>query len=99
MSMSSSVTMSPEEMVFTFKQGSEESFKEAWFRINNSYEKTEPRMTLALVLRSFYFGLVLRYRYALDTLVGGDFFQCGGDTAFNAIKKLIATYRSPSNID
>ena len=68
MSMSSSFTMSPEEMVFTFKQGGEESFKEAWFRINNSYEKTEPRMTLALLLRSFYFGLVLRYRYALDTL-------------------------------
>ena len=56
-------------------------------------------MTLGLLLRSFYFGLVLRYRYALDTLVGGDFLQYGGDQAFNAIKKLIATYDSPSNID
>ena len=86
----------PEVEVRSFKQGSEESFKEAWLRIDNSYDKTEPRMTLGLLLRSFYFGLVLRYRYALDTLVGGDFFQCGGDQAFNAIKKLIATYSSPS---
>ena len=97
--MSSSVTMSPEEVIFTFKQGSEESFKEAWSRINNSYDKIEPKMTLGLLLSSFYFGLVLRYRYALDTLVGGDFLHCDGDQAFNAIKKLIATYSSPSNVD
>ena len=84
--MSSPVTMSPKEMVFTFKQGSEESFKEAWSRINNSYDKMEPKMTLGLLLSSFYFGLVLHYRYALDTLVGGDFLQCDGDQAFNAIK-------------
>jgi hypothetical protein len=60
-------------MIFTFKQGSEESFKEAWGRINNYYDNTEPKMTLSLLLSSFYFGLVLRYRYALDTVVGGDF--------------------------
>ena len=99
MSISSFATMSPEEMILTFKQGSEESFKEAWLRIDNSYYKTEPRITLGLLLRSFYFGLVLRYRYALDTLVGGDFLQCDGDQADNAIKKLIATYSSPNNID
>ena len=84
--MSNPVTMSPEEMIFTFKQGSEESFKEAWSRINNSYDKTEPKMTLGLLLSSFYFGLVLCYRYALDTVVGGDFLHCDGDQAFNAIK-------------
>ena len=68
--MSIHVTMSPEEMIFTFKQGSEESFKEAWSRINNSYNKTEPKMTLGLLLSSFYFGLIHRYRYALDTVAG-----------------------------
>ena len=97
--MSSPVTMSPEEMIFSFKQGSEENFKEAWSRINNSYDKTEPKMTLGLLLSSFYFGLVLCYRYALDIVVGGDFFHCDGDRAFNAIKKLIATYSSPSKFD
>ena len=56
-------------------------------------------MTLGLLLSSFYFGLVLCYRYALDTVVGGDFLSCDGDQAFNAIKKLIATYSSPSNFD
>jgi hypothetical protein len=79
-------------MIFTFKQESEGSFKEAWSRNNNSYDKTEPKMTLGLLLSSFYFGLVLSYRYALDTLAGGNFLHCDGDQAFNAIKNLIATY-------
>jgi hypothetical protein len=92
--MSSHVIMSPEEMILTFKQGSEESFKEAWSRINNSHNETEPKMTLGLLLSSFYFGLNLRYRYALNTVAGGDFLQCDGDQAFNAIKKLIMSSSS-----
>ena len=86
--MSSSVTMSPEEMIFTFNQGSDEIFKEAWSRTNSSYNKTEPKMTLGLLLSSFYFGLILRYRYALDIVAGGDLLLCDGDQAFNAIKKV-----------
>jgi len=99
MSSLAPVTMLPEEVIFTFKQGNEESFKDAWARINESYDKTEPKMTLGLLLSSFYFGLVLHYRYALDTVVGGDFLHCDGDQAFNAIKKLIATYSSPNKFD
>jgi hypothetical protein len=68
--------MSPEEMIFTFKQGSKESFKEAWSRTLESYNKTEPRMTLSLLLRSFHFGLIICYRYALDTIIGGDLLSC-----------------------
>jgi hypothetical protein len=84
------VTMSPKEMIFTFKQKSEESFKDAWTRIYDYHSKTEPKMTLSLLLSSFYFGLALRYRYALDASAGGDFLHCDGDQAFNVIKKLIA---------
>jgi hypothetical protein len=91
--------MSPEEMIFTFKQRSEESFKEAWSRIYDSQGKTEPKMTLGLLLSSFYFGLALCYRYALDAVAGGDFLHFDGDQAFNVIKKLIAVYSSPSNLD
>src|SRR4051812_2832229 len=91
------VIMTPEEMIFTFKQGSEESFKEAWSRINESYDKTEPKMTLGLLLTSFYFGLVLRYRYGLKTLVVGDFLQSDGYQAFNAIKILITIYSIPNS--
>jgi hypothetical protein len=80
------ITISPEEMIFAFKQGSEESFKEAWSRIFDSYDKTEPKMTLGLLFSSFYFGLVLCYRYALDVIAGRDFLHCDGDQAFNAIK-------------
>jgi hypothetical protein len=90
------IIMSPEEIIFTFKQGSEESFKEACTRISESHNKIEPSMTLSLFVRSFYFGLVLCYRYALDYVVGGDFLSYDGDQAFNAIKKLIATYRQPT---
>ena len=64
MSISSSAIMSPEEMIFTFKQGSEESFREAWLRINSYYEIIEPRMTLA-----FYFeGSILVLLSVIDML-------------------------------
>ena len=52
MSSSAPVTSSPEELVFTFKQGDEESFKDAWSRIFDSYRKAEPQMTLSLLLIS-----------------------------------------------
>jgi len=97
--MSSSAVMTPAETIFTFKQGIEESFKEAWLRINKSYNEIEPPITLSLLLKSFYFGLMLHYRYALDTLGGGDFLQCDGDQAFNAIKKLIVINNSPTSLD
>jgi hypothetical protein len=91
--------MSPEKMIFTFKQRSEESFKEAWSRIYDCHRKAEPKMTLSLLLSSFYFGLALRYRYALDATVGGDFLHCDGDQTFNIIKKLITIYSLPSDFD
>jgi hypothetical protein len=93
------VTMSPEEMIFTFKQKSEESFIEAWSRIYDFHGQTELKMTLSLLLSSFYFGLALRYRYALDATARGDFLHCDGDQAFNIIKKLITIYSLPSNFD
>jgi hypothetical protein len=84
------ITMSPEEIIFTFKQKSEESFKEAWSRIYDSHGKTEPKMTLSLLLSSFYFGLALHYRYALHATAGGDFLHCDGDQAFNIRLQFIA---------
>jgi hypothetical protein len=93
------VAMSPEEMIFTFKQKSKESFKEAWSRIYDCHGKTKPKMTLSLLLSSFYFGLALCYRYALDGTAGGDFLHCDGDQAFNIIKKLIAIYSLPIDSD
>ena len=54
-------------------------------------------MTLSLLLSSFYFGLVLCYRYGLDAVVGGDFLRYDGDQAFNAIKKLIMISSPPTS--
>jgi hypothetical protein len=92
-------TMSPEEMIFTFKQKSEESFKDAWSRIYDWLGNTESKMTLSLLLSCFYFGLALHYRYALDTTVEGDFLHCDRDQAFNIIKKLITIYSVPTDFD
>jgi hypothetical protein len=92
-------TMLPEEMIFTFKQKSEESFKEAWSRIYDWHGKTKPKMTLSLLLSSFYFGLALRYRYVLDATTEGDFLHCDGDQAFDIIKKLITFYSMPTDFD
>jgi hypothetical protein len=99
MSSSVATTMSPEDMIFTFKQKNEESFKEAWSKIYDWHGKTEPKMTLSLLLSSFYFGLALHYRYALDATVEGDFLHCDGDQAFNIIKKLITIYSMPTCFD
>ena len=99
--MSSSIpdNMSSEELIFTFKQGSEESFKEAWSRIFYAYGKTERKVTLSLLLSSFYFGLALSYKYAMDAVVGEDFLQCDGDQAFNVIKKLVVSSSSVNKFD
>jgi hypothetical protein len=56
-------------------------------------------MTLSLLLSSFYYGLALRYRYALDATAGGDFLHCDGYQAFNIIKKLITIYSMPTDFD
>jgi hypothetical protein len=92
-------TMSPEEMIFTFKQKREESFKEAWSRIYDWHGKTESKMALSLLLSCFYFGLALCYRYALDTTAEGYFLHCDGDQAFDIIKKLIIIYSMPTDFD
>jgi hypothetical protein len=86
-------------MIITFKQKSEESFKEAWSRIYDWHGKTELKMTLSLLLSSFYFGLALRYRYALDATAEGDFLHYDADQAFNIIKKLITIYSMPTDFD
>jgi hypothetical protein len=99
MSSSVATTMSPEDMILTFKQKDEESFKEAWSRIYDWHGKIEPKMTMSLLLSSFYFGLALRYRYALDATAEGDFLHCDGDQAFNIIKKLITIYSMPTYFD
>jgi hypothetical protein len=57
------------------------------------------KLTLSLLLSSFYFGLALHYRYALDVVAKGDFLHCDGDQAFNVIKKLTAVYSLPSDFD
>jgi hypothetical protein len=99
MSSLDATTMSPDEMIFAFKQKNEETFKEAWSRIYDWHGKTKSTMTLSLLLSCFYFGLALHYRYTLDATAEGDFLYCVGDQAFNIIKKLITIYSIPTSFD
>ena len=73
MSSSTPFVMSPKAEVLTFKQKGGESLNDAWSRIFNAHEKTEPKLKIGIRLRTFYLGICLCYRLVLDTLVGGDF--------------------------
>jgi hypothetical protein len=61
--------------------------------------KNGTKNDFGLLLSCFYFGLALRYRYALDATAEGDFLHCDGDQAFNIIKKLITIYSMPTYFD
>src|SRR3954463_8989455 len=52
-------------------------------------------MSLSLVIDSFYRGIALRYRYALDAVAEKDFLLCTKDEAFDAVRKLIMIYGTP----
>src|SRR4051794_26531747 len=93
------IPVSPMERIFTFKQESEESFKEAWSRISDLRRKTKPKMSLSLVINSFYHGITLCYRYALDAVAKKDIFRFTKDEALDAINKLIIIYNMPSKSD
>jgi hypothetical protein len=84
--------------IMKFTQFDNEHVAQAWSRIYDWHGKTEPKMTLSLLL-SIYFGHSLRYRYALDAAAEGDFLHCDGDQAFNIIKKLITIYSMPTYFD
>src|SRR4051812_2290263 len=56
-------------------------------------------MSLSLVIYSFYHGIALHYRYALDVVAEKDIFLCTANEAFDAIKKLIAIYNTPGKYD
>ena len=81
------ISVSPMERIFTFKQESEESFKEAWSRISGLQRETEPKMSLSFVINSFYHGIALCYRYALDDVAEKYFLLCTEDKAYDAIRK------------
>ena len=59
----------------------------------------EPKMSLSLVINSFYHGLALRYRYVLDAVAEKDILLCTKDEAFDAINKLIIIYNTPGKCD
>src|SRR4051812_24871528 len=99
MSSFGSTPFSPMVEISTFKQKIEESFKEAWSRISALQRETEPKMSLSLVIDSFYRGISLRYRYALDAVAEKEFLLCTEDEAYDAIIKLIMIYDTPGKSD
>ena len=91
MSSSFSPVESPESEVLTFKQRGGESFKDAWYRINNARHRSTKKPLATVLLRNFYVGITSWYRYVLDTITGGNFLGINALEAFNVIESLVGT--------
>jgi hypothetical protein len=79
----------PEVEVHTFKQQGGESFKDAWYRISNSYHRCTKKHSTKILLRNFYVGITSWYRYVLDTLAGGNFLGTPALEACTLIESLV----------
>ena len=88
MSVSAYYVSSPEVEVRSFKQQSGESLKDAWYRISEHRRCTKKYSTMIL-LRNFYVGITVLYRYVLDTLTGGNFLGTHALEASYIIESLV----------
>jgi hypothetical protein len=79
----------PEVEVHTFKQQGGESLKDAWYRISNSHHRCTNKHSTMILLRNFYVGITSWYRYALDTLAGGNFLGTPAHEACTLIESLV----------
>ena len=89
--MSSSFTfgVAPEAEVLTFKQIGGESFKDAWYRINDSQNRATKKQSGTIPLRNFYVGITSWNRFILDTTINGNFLEAPIWEALNVMKNLV----------
>jgi hypothetical protein len=84
------VSMSiPEVEVHTFKQQGGESLKDAWYHISNAHRRCTKKHSTTILLRNFYVGISSWNRYALDTLIGGNFLGTPAGEACTIIESLV----------
>jgi hypothetical protein len=86
----------PEVEVRTFKQQGGESLKDAWYRICDAHYRCTKKYSTMILLRNFYVGISAWNRYALDTLVGGNFLGAPATEAYTLIESLVGS--PPTNV-
>ena len=79
----------PEIEVCSFRQQGRESLKDAWYRISDARHRCTKKYCTMILLRKFYVGITSWYRYALDTLTGGNFWGTSALEACNLIESLV----------
>ena len=89
MSGSAHHVLVPEVEVRSFKQRSGESLKDAWYRISDSHRRCAKKYSTMILLRNFYVGITIWYRYVLDTLTGGNFLGTPALEASYIIESLV----------
>ena len=87
---SSSTICTPEDEV-NFKQRGGENLKDAWYRICNAHNRPIRKQSTVVLLRRFYVGITIWYRFVLDTITGGNFLMCPSLDAFNATGNLVGS--------
>src|SRR3989337_223314 len=88
MGSSSPIACTPENKVLNFKQRGGENLKDAWYMICNAHNRSIHKQSTVVLLRSFYVGITIWYRFFLDTITGGNFLMCPSLDAFNAMGNL-----------
>jgi len=79
----------PEVEVRSFKQHSGESLKDTWYRISDAHRRCTKKYSTMILLRNFYVGITIWYRYVLDTLTGGNFLGTPALEACYIIESLV----------
>jgi len=86
-----SVPLSPEFEVLHFKQRQGENFKDACYRMMESYRNCTLEVSFRIFLRSFYVGLNMSHRKLLDCVAKGNFIEIDPSVAHEIIEGVVGT--------
>ena len=89
MSKSFAFGVAPEGDILTFKQRGGESWKDAWYRINDSQNRAAKKQSTTILLRNFYVGITSWNRFILDTAISGNFLEAPVWEALNVMENLV----------
>src|SRR3954465_5074236 len=77
--------------VLSFTQRGLESWKDAWYRINDSQKRATKKQSTTILLRNFYVGITSWNRFVLHTAIKGNFIEAPVWEALNVIENLVGS--------
>jgi hypothetical protein len=89
MSGTTTPPLSPDFEVLYFKQRKGENFKDAWYRLMESYRSSNLKGDARILLRNFYIGLALHHRQLLDFAAKGNFIELDANTAYEILEGIL----------